>query len=268
MARFVRENWAFSWSSACFCVHVLLDAVIGIRIRPIRFRGSSLGSRTALCVRYFPNLRNRLENRGLWKRLRICMVNLRNVPKIELRPAAVFTLCLLFYLEPLGAFVPFVLAACAHEAGHLLAVFVCGGTVTAVRIGGAGAEIRTDTLPYARQVMCALAGPAVNIVLFFLTAQRFESFAAVNLLLAAYNLLPVEPLDGGTALRALLLWIAPQRQELLNRVIRCIVLVVLSMGAIFCSFWLRGGIWPLLLLGILILRFPNENPVAKRRAVP
>ncbi len=188
--------------------------------------------------------------------------------RIELRPAAVAALCLLFYLDPWHAFVPFVLACALHEAGHLVALFLCGCRVQGIRVSGTGALIVSAPLPPERQVFCALAGPAVNLLSFFAFTRAAPHFAAVSALLAAYNLLPIEPLDGGTALRcALERRLSPDRADRICSAVRAVTLSLFALGALWCCFALRGGVWALALLCILLLRLPKENPVAKRRTV-
>lgn len=173
----------------------------------------------------------------------------------------------MFYLNPWGLFIPFVLAAFLHEVGHCIAVSLCGETLETIQIGGTGAEIRTNTLSHGKQLICSFAGPAVNLILF-VAFRSFESFAFINLFLAAYNLLPIEPLDGGIMLRTILMIAVPAHQDRLMGGVRWFVLGLFALTALVFCFMLKAGIWMLLLFGILILRLPNENPVAKRRAVP
>ena len=93
-------------------------------------------------------------------------------------------------------------AAAAHELGHLAAIRGAGGRVSYLRLTAAGAELRlVGTLSYRRELLCALSGPAVNILLAF-AAARVDAvvFAGLNLALGCFNLLPLSALDGGKAL--------------------------------------------------------------------
>jgi len=111
---------------------------------------------------------------------------------------------LLNYLDSQGI-VPMALLACAlHEAGHYLAIRWVGGEVRYIRVTAAGAEMRLEgELSYCRELVCALAGPAVNLTLaaFFCAFFWGRLFAGLNLALAFLNLLPVSGLDGGRVLR-------------------------------------------------------------------
>lgn len=126
----------------------------------------------------------------------------------------------------------FILAvfACVvlHEYGHVLTARRFGietKDITLLPIGGVANIERMPDKP-AQELMIALAGPAVNLVIAALLFGLFganldpEKIAAtaapeqkidfitrlalVNVILAVFNLLPAFPMDGGRVLRALL----------------------------------------------------------------
>src|SRR3954454_20166004 len=121
-----------------------------------------------------------------------------------------------------------LLFACvlAHEFGHIFtarAFGVATPDVTLLPIGGVARLERIPEKP-SEELLVALAGPAVNVVIAFLLVVLFgadlhsrnlaavertqvsmiDRLAAVKLFLVLFNMIPAFPMDGGRVLRALL----------------------------------------------------------------
>ena len=110
----------------------------------------------------------------------------------------------------------YIPALIIHELAHMVAAGACGIIIDEVEIlpFGCSAKVKSFTaLSPLKEVFTAAAGPMINIVLaagiFFIDKYYAElpitqPFIAANLTIAAMNLLPALPLDGGHIVRALL----------------------------------------------------------------
>ena len=110
-----------------------------------------------------------------------------------------------------------VIALFIHEFGHLLAYRVIGqpwGRLVFLPFIGAVAVPRIGFTSQAQLVFSALMGPGFSVIAALLAAilatvlgpssELAVAFGIVTVALNLFNLLPVEPLDGGVALRCIM----------------------------------------------------------------
>nr|WP_297284485.1 M50 family metallopeptidase [uncultured Agathobaculum sp.] len=168
--------------------------------------------------------------------------------RIEIRDGFVVLLAALWCADRTNVLPLVLLAAAVHEGGHLLVLCLSGGRLHRLTLTCCGAVLHC-TLPegrFARAAVC-LAGPAASFALTALAqACGWYRLAGASVLLGAFNLLPMPPLDGGMALEHLCAGGA--------ETVRMTFAALSAAGLLFCGLWLLrvgGGCW-LLLIGTLI----------------
>ncbi|MEC7760519.1 MAG: site-2 protease family protein [Pseudomonadota bacterium] len=182
--------------------------------------------------------------------------------------------------------VAYVLAlfACviAHEYGHALTARLFGiptPDITLLPIGGVARLLRIPEKP-GQEVLVALAGPAVNVVIFVIlwlgAGLSFEAapltggmtfadlpreLATLNLILAAFNMIPAFPMDGGRVLRAVLAMFTDRFKA--TR-IAAGVGQVLAVGFGIYGFYIGSFIYPLIAVFIFMAARAEARDVRLR----
>ncbi len=139
-------------------------------------------------------------------------------------------------------------AVVVHETSHLAAMVLLGDKVSEASLSALGLRVISDkgsSLSDTGQAVVSLAGPASNWLCWgaaiFLGFGN-TSFANVSLALGLVHSLPVEPLDGGLALRYFLRRMAGEQEA--ERISRGVSVVLL---------------FPLAVLGFLLLLHTKYN---------
>lgn len=188
---------------------------------------------------------------------------------LDVGPGWAVLMALLYYIDPMGWFFPFCAAAVFHELGHLAALLACRVPIRRLRLRLSGAALETGPMSYRQELLCALAGPAANLLLLPF-GRYWPRLATLSLLLALFNLLPFPPLDGGRALRAAL---SPRLREAAVDRVLLFVTIVCALALAALSLWaalaLHGGLWPILTAALILLRaglelFPADGGAAAR----
>lgn len=147
-------------------------------------------------------------------------------------------------------------AAALHEMGHLAALRMLGAGITGFRLGLCGAVLETDStgLSYGGELLAVLAGPAVNLVCALALGRLgWDTAAGAHLMLGAFNLLPVRPLDGGRALWLAAVWLlGPAAGEGICRLLGTVTALLLA-GVLAAVMRASGGsLWLLPAVGSLL----------------
>lgn len=185
---------------------------------------------------------------------------------IEASPMFIAFVCAYYYFDPMQTFRPFAISVALHEAGHIVALWLLKEKIHTLRFCAYGAQIKTQTMPYQKELIVCLSGPSMNFLLMLITKQAAPKFALVNLCLFAYNLLPIYPLDGGRSLRAFLMLSLPVRAaEMIELLISSICATFIIIAACYLTCVWHAGIWPVVLAMSIMLRIADINFLKNRK---
>ena len=131
---------------------------------------------------------------------------------LSLSVAAVFLLICLYYRGGFMLLPIVVIPAAVHELSHILALRLLGQRITGIVPDARGLCICYDgPCSAAGHILAALAGPVGGAAYAFIASgladapgcEWIHHSAGMSMLLTAYNLLPILPLDGGRILSVL-----------------------------------------------------------------
>lgn len=164
--------------------------------------------------------------------------------RLDFSFALVTTLMLIFFDERIVLIS--VVSSLLHEFGHLFMMKLCKEKIEKVVFGAFGVRIEKyafSGISYKKEIVIALSGILVNLVLFFIgsavycetRSETAFTLAAVNLFIALMNSLPLGSLDMGKAVNyALLMHISEERSQ---RICRIISSVFCALFIVFTFFY-------------------------------
>lgn len=164
--------------------------------------------------------------------------------KIKIPIITVICLIGLIFIEPTVYLGLIFLSVLLHEAGHLFVMALFGIGIERITVLPIGIDIkkRQKYISYPKEIILALAGIAVNLLVFFIF-KKYEFFAYTNLLYALINLIPVKGLDGAYALEAFLLsFFECDTVDKILKTLSFIFLIILWMLGVYILFVLNGNI--------------------------
>ena len=181
--------------------------------------------------------------------------------RLDLAPGFAAALCLLRLLAEPRVFYAFLAAATAHEAGHVMAIYLVGGKVTKLRLGMCDAKIETRGLGYRQEIFCALAGPGMSVLVCLALRKAYATCAAISLILGLFNAMPVYPLDGGRALRCALTRFCPKWANRIAIWAEWGTIGILGALALTFTFYWKLGMLPLTAAALLAIKaFLRKRP--------
>ncbi len=119
------------------------------------------------------------------------------------------------------------LSILVHEAGHLIAMFLCKCSPDSLEISVFNIKIVHNNRPnvkLTKDIFITLSGPLFNFLACLIFLNININFAYVNLFIGLFNLLPSKSLDGGQLLYLILSrYFLPKRINLIIDILTIIV---------------------------------------------
>lgn len=182
--------------------------------------------------------------------------------RFQCLPGFYIFLAVAMIVIPIRWVIAWLIAALVHELFHFVFLILLGVKITLVELDLSGASIHTDALSGLTMVICALAGP-LGSALLLLLIRVAPRVAICGLIQFTYNLLPVYPLDGGRAFRGLSEYLFHRKIKQAVLVWENVMLVLLAGTAVWVSFALRAGLFPIICTSVLI--YKNKKIPCKER---
>lgn len=173
--------------------------------------------------------------------------------RVTVTPGFWILLCFLLLFGGSAA-AAFLTAAALHELGHCLALRLLGIRVRGLTLGGEGGVLCADLTGELREAWAVFAGPGMNLLLYACFRCLQPEFSLCNLLLAAYNLLPVYPLDGGRLCRLILPRLFGPAGETACLILSHLVLAAAVLCGIYATCVLHLGLLPCVAAAVFLLR--------------
>lgn len=156
---------------------------------------------------------------------------------------AVALLSLVLLLDKSGKVAMCIMSAFIHECGHITALMINRVKIKSIRLRTFDILIDASKREsFLCDFTVTLFGPVFNLIFALIFFKVYYPFFVSNVVLAVFNLLPLETFDGGHALKLIL-------NRFFSYKTVNTVLLVLSLLLLI----------PMLLLGILVLFYSKYN---------
>ncbi len=179
-----------------------------------------------------------------------------------------FTLVLFLLLDTSGMTIYLLLAVVLHELGHIVAMACHGMGVSLLELSPFGLRLirrQSRMISPGGEITISLAGSVVNLIAgglawHFCPGRFGLLFGSASMVLGAFNLLPVQGLDGGRILTEALEYFFGQRAHRTAELVSLLLLACLCVLAAWLFLTRRTNPSLLVLLAYLLLHQLKGRP--------
>ena len=141
-----------------------------------------------------------------------------------------------------------VITAIVHELFHILAAaFLDSEELPYSRLDGLRLPIRKERLSYKSELIIALSGPLINLLLslfiIYPKGTYVKAFGMINLLCALSNLIPYADNDGCRIIRILLNMCEVRYSEIILSIISAFLSAVFLLCSLYLVYVYGEGLW-------------------------
>ena len=152
-----------------------------------------------------------------------------------------------YFTNQLSIYLWTMLFCFMHELGHLIMGLIMGLKARRIEMTPFGFFLEFNPITDKNEkeilktnILVAIAGPVTNLIIIFIILFLHISFIGrdlavySNLIIFAFNLIPIYPLDGGRVLKCIIDWLYNdiRADNIINKISNLYIIIITMVGSI------------------------------------